>query len=126
MSTLAQYLAVAGAGAAGAVARLLVGVLCGRLFGTTFPVGTLIINISGSLFLGWFIEWARGRAGVNPTFRLAVGVGFVGAYTTFSTFMHESDSLLRDGSDIKAIVNLFGSLVLGLLAVRAGFWLASR
>jgi CrcB protein len=56
--------------------------------------------------------------------RLSIGVGFVGAYTTFSTYMYESNQLLEQGAGIKAMVNLIGSLVLGMLAVRLGILIA--
>jgi CrcB protein len=58
--------------------------------------------------------------------RLAVAVGFVGAYTTFSTFAYESNALLEDGAGIKALANMLGSVVLGLVAVRLGIWLGGR
>lgn len=122
MKVLIQYLAVAGAGALGAALRLFVATMSGRLFGTGFPVGTFIINITGSLFLGWFLA-AIGNRAVSETMRLAITVGFVGAYTTFSTFMYESNSLIEDGLQIKATMNLAGSLIVGLLAVRLGLWL---
>lgn len=125
MQLLMQYLAVGAAGSLGAVLRLMVSTLCGRLFGTAFPIGTFVINISGSLFLGWFLTVISERAVVSDTFRLAVAVGFVGAYTTFSTFAYESNSLLQDGAGIKALANMFGSLLVGLLAVRIGIWLGS-
>ena len=126
MKLLVQYLVVAGGGALGAAARLFVATVCGKLFGTAFPVGTLEINLSGSLFLGWFLTVAGTRVAVSDPMRMAVAVGFVGAYTTFSTFMFESSSLLQDGSGMKAILNLFGSLLLGLLAVRLGMLLGGR
>jgi len=126
MKVLIQYLSVAGAGAVGAVFRFFIASVCGAMFRTTFPVGTFIINISGSFFLGWFLAFARNRIGISDTLRLAVGVGFVGAYTTFSTFMYESNSLLESGSSIKAMGNLIGSLVIGLIAVRFGIWLGER
>jgi len=122
MKLLMQYLAVAGAGALGAVLRLFVATVSGRLFGTGFPAGTFIINITGSLFLGWFLAFVGNRA-VPDTLRLAIAVGFVGAYTTFSTFMYESNALIEDGLHIKATMNLAGSLIVGLLAVRLGIWL---
>jgi CrcB protein len=124
MKIVLDYLAVAAAGAVGAVLRLLVATFCGRLFGTSFPIGTMVINLSGSMFLGWFLTVIGGRVIVSDTVRLAIAVGFVGAYTTFSTYMYESNSLLNSGATIKAFVNLVGSLLLGLLAVRAGVWLA--
>lgn len=125
MKLLVQYLAIGAAGSLGAMARYLLASLCGRWFGTEFPIGTLVINITGSLFLGWFLTVIRDQVIVSDTFRLAVAVGFTGAYTTFSTFAYESNALLEDGSGWKALMNMFGSLFLGLLAVRAGVWLAS-
>ena len=126
MKLLIQYLSVAGAGSLGAVARLFVGSVCGKIFGNQFPFGTFIINISGSLFLGWFVAFARQRTTLSDTIFLAVAVGFVGAYTTFSTFMAESNSMLTGGSNAKALTYLIGSLIVGLLAVRFGLWLGAR
>ena len=126
MKTAVQYLAVAGAGALGAVTRLFISRLCGVLFGTSFPVGTFVINITGSFFLGWFSTVIGNRLVISDTTRLAVAVGFVGAYTTFSTFMYESSSLLKDGAQLTAMANLVGSMVVGLLAVWAGIWLGGR
>ena len=99
---------------------------CGWLFGTAFPYGTFLINITGSLFLGWFLTVIQDRLSVSDTMRLAIAVGFVGAYTTFSTFAYESNSLLEDGAGIKATVNLLGSLIAGLIAVRLGMALGMR
>ena len=126
MKLLINYLAVAGAGSLGAVARLFVGSLCGKFFGDKFPIGTFIINITGSLFLGWFIAFAKQHANISDTVFLAIAVGFVGAYTTFSTVMAESNSLLTLGETAKSITYLIGSLGVGLLAVRFGLWLGGR
>jgi CrcB protein len=123
---LVQYLAVAGGGAVGAVLRYVVAMISGRLFQTDFPVGTLIINVSGSLFLGWFATVTRERVVVSETVRLALAVGFVGAYTTFSTFMFESNFLIEQREWNKVLVNLLGSLLLGLIAVRVGVRLGGR
>ncbi len=125
MKLLVQYLVIGAAGSLGAMARYLVASVCGRWFATEFPVGTLVINLTGSLFLGWFLTVARDRVAVSETFRLAVAVGFTGAYTTFSTLAYESNSLLEDGAGLKALSNMVGSMFLGLIAVRAGIWLAS-
>jgi CrcB protein len=116
-------MAIGGGGFIGALSRYFVATICGRWFGTAFPVGTFVINITGSLFLGWFLTVVSGRVVISDAMRLAVATGFVGAYTTFSTFMFESSTLLEDGSGIKAIVNLMGSLLIGLLAVRLGIYL---
>jgi fluoride exporter len=120
---LLRYLAVGAAGFLGAIARYLVATLFGNL-NKAFPIGTLVINVSGSLFLGWFLTYCAARNVSNLT-RLAIGTGFVGAYTTFSTFMWESSSLATDqGAGLLAIMNLLGSLILGILAVRLGIAIA--
>jgi CrcB protein len=124
MRFLTPYFVIGLAGSLGAILRYVVANVSGRVFGTGFPVGTFIINITGSLFLGWFMTIIRDRMIVSDTVRLAVAVGFVGAYTTFSTFVYESNTLLEDGAGIKAMVNLLGSLAVGLIAVRLGIALA--
>jgi fluoride exporter len=117
-----RYLAIGAAGFLGAIARFAVGTMFGRM-NAFFPIGTLVINLSGSLFLGWFLTYATSRS-ISDTTRLAIGVGFVGAYTTFSTYMWESNKLADDGAGIKAMANLLGSLILGILAVRLGILIA--
>jgi CrcB protein len=126
MKILIQCGAVGLAGSIGALLRFAVATLSGRLFSTGFPVGTFFINITGSLFLGWFLAAVQTRIVVSDTFRLAVATGFVGAYTTFSTYMFESNKLIDEGSGLQATVNLLGSMICGLAAVRLGMWLASR
>jgi CrcB protein len=117
--TLFQYLAIAAAGAFGAVSRFWVALACERAFGRGFPAATLFVNLTGTFFLGFFIAALPSR---SDTLRLALATGFLGAYTTFSTFMYESNALLH-GHPIKAILNLFGSILLGLLAIRLGLQL---
>jgi CrcB protein len=102
-----------------------------RLLGTAYPWGTFIINISGSLFLGWFSTVLSDRLLLSEggwlrpdDLRLMVAVGFTGAYTTFSTFEYETHSLLRDGDGLAGMTYLFSSVFLGLLAVRLGILLA--
>jgi len=119
---LLRCLAVGLAGSAGALARYFVA-LAFKPLNLRFPLSTLLINLTGSLFLGWFLTYITGR-NVSDTTRLAIGVGFVGAYTTFSTYMFESNKLLEDGAGIEAALNIVGSVILGLLAVRLGIWLA--
>ena len=121
-----QYVAVALGGSLGAATRLLVAQLCGWFFGAGFPVGTFVINITGSLFLGWFLTVVRTRVLLSEAAVFGVAVGFVGAYTTFSTYMFESNALISDGASIKATINLLGSIIVGLAAVRLGIWLAAR
>jgi CrcB protein len=119
---LLRCLAVGAAGFFGAIARFFVATLFGNL-GKAFPIGTLVINVSGSLFLGWFLTYCTSR-NVSDMTKLAIGTGFVGAYTTFSTFMFESNSLIDNAQGLAAILNLLGSLILGILAVRLGIMIA--
>jgi fluoride exporter len=126
MKYLMQYLAIAAGGAVGSMARFFVGNYCGRHFKTDFPVGTLVINLTGSFFLGWFLTFVANRLIGHDNFKLAVATGFVGAYTTFSTYMYESARLLKDGATEKAMTNLLGSMILGMVAVWAGMRLAAR
>jgi CrcB protein len=118
MKTWVQLLAVGGAGFAGAVARWAVGLWFGRWM-LAFPLGTLVINVTGSFLLGWFATFVD-RRGAHEMLKLAIGTGFVGAYTTFSTYMWESNRLMERGALYEAWANIIGSIVLGLLAVYLG------
>ncbi|HEY7116271.1 MAG TPA: fluoride efflux transporter CrcB [Tepidisphaeraceae bacterium] len=124
MQLLKQCLAIALAGSLGALARFFVASACRYVFTDSF-VGTMIINLSGSLFLGWFMGVAGDRI-ASETLRLAIAVGFVGAYTTFSTFMFETNALVEGGQFYKAVANLIFSIALGLIAVRVGAICAQR
>lgn len=115
-----RVLLVAVGGAAGALGRYAVSLL-GR--GATFPWTTLTINLLGSLLLGLLLgAAAEGRVGRLPV--LAVGVGFLGAFTTFSTFSWEAVTLLRDDRLAAASTYVVVSVVGGLLAVGSGLVLA--
>jgi len=122
---LTPYVAIGVAASVGAVLRYVVGVACGRLFGTGFPIGTFVINITACIFIGWFLTIIQSRT-VSDTVRIAVAVGFIGTYSTFSTFAYESSALLEEGAGIKAIVYMLGSLIGGVVAVRLGIALAGR
>jgi fluoride exporter len=118
---LVQFLAIGVAGSLGAMLRFAVTLVIPN---STFPFATLLINISGSLFLGWFATVFRDRLPpLNDATYLAIATGFVGAYTTFSTYMLESDKMIRDSEWLRLGAYLVGSLVLGLVAVRAGLLL---
>jgi CrcB protein len=101
-------------GFAGAVARYwLAGAIAARA-GVTFPLGTFVINLSGSFALGLLIGLLEGHAATPPVARLALGTGFLGAYTTFSTFTYETIRLVEEGSILLAALNVGASVVLGL------------
>lgn len=120
MNVWQQYLVVGAAGSVGAMLRLLVARISAHHLGTAFPYGTLIINVTGSLFLGWFMAYYGSKVIENDALRLAAGVGFVGAYTTFSTFAYETDGLYFTSGGLKAMTYIVVSVVLSLLAVRLG------
>ena len=110
-------------GFAGAISRYLVdGFVTDRTAGA-FPWGTLVVNVSGSFVLGLLFAMTAERAILPADVRGPVMIGFIGAYTTFSTFMLESWALIESGSYVPAIANLGGSVLLGLVAVLAGLTL---
>ena len=107
-------------GATGAVARYLVDAWVSQAAASAFPWGTFAVNASGAFLLGLLFALATERGVLPAEIRGPVMIGFVGAYTTFSTLMLESWRLWEDGSVALAIVNLGGSTVVGLVAVVAG------
>ena len=107
-------------GAAGAVARFLVDGWVSQRMAGAFPWGTLAINVSGSLLLGLLFALAVERAVLPADLRAPLMIGFLGAFTTFSTLMLESWRLLEGGALGLAFVNMVGSLVLGLGAMFVG------
>lgn len=120
MDTLTKYLAVAAGGAFGAMFRYFLG---GSLLARTaapFPTATFVINVTGSFIIGFFLTLATERISVSPHLRLAIAVGFVGAYTTFSTFEWETVMLVEESRYLLAALNVILSFVVGYAAVWAG------
>lgn len=113
-------LAVGVAGFLGAVSRYLIGGWVYRVLPAAFPYGTLTVNVAGSLLLGAVFELGTTRAVLDPTLRIALASGFLGAFTTFSTFSLETVNLLREGSMVLALLNVVGNVVLCLTAAWAG------
>jgi CrcB protein len=107
-------------GAIGSVLRYAVDTTVSRWAGGAFPVGTLVVNTTGSFILGVLFALAVERSLLPPVVRPALMIGLLGAYTTFSTWMLESWRLLEDGAYLGALANLGGSVVLGLVAVVLG------
>ena len=124
METLTKYLAVAAGGALGAVLRYYLGGTALGRAAAPFPTATFVINVTGSFILGLFLTLVTERFHVSPHLRLAVAVGFVGAYTTFSTFEYETAKLIEDGDVTRALLNVVLSFVAGLLAVWLGIFAA--
>ena len=88
--------------------------------GTAFPYGTLAVNLSGCLAIGFLDALAESRSLLGPEARLLLMTGFCGAYTTFSTLILETSNLLGDGQMLRALLNYFGSGLGGLLLFRLG------
>jgi CrcB protein len=118
-------LLVAIGGGIGSVTRYLVGGWFASRFGPAFPYGTLVINVTGSFVIGLFLAFAQERISLSPYWRLFFAVGFLGGYTTFSTFEYESVRLLQDGEMLLGSVYLIGSVVAGGIAAVAGIALGS-
>jgi CrcB protein len=111
------------AAAAGAVCRYLLDIFVGQLHEQTFPWGTFVVNVSGCLALGLLMGWSR-HHGLGNDASTVVGVGFLGGYTTWSTYLWESLALAQAGAYGQAALNLTASLATGLAAGAAGFGLA--
>lgn len=116
------YLAVAIGGFIGACLRFGISEWMGTVNG--FPLSTLLINIFGSFFLAWFYTMTSEYWRINPHVRAGIGTGFVGAFTTFSTFTVEVWNLLRSGENIYAFLYLSLTIVFGLCFAIVGYWLA--
>ncbi len=118
-------LLVALGGALGSIARYLVGGWIADWMGTTFPYGTFAINLTASFIIGFFLAFAQDRAGLSPYWRLFIAVGFVGGYSTFSTYEYESIRLLQDGEFLLGAVYLVGSMAAGAIAAIGGITVGS-
>lgn len=109
----------------GGILRYAVAGFVQNLWRPTFPLGTLIVNLSGCLAIG-FLATALSGSLVREEYRIAILIGVLGGYTTFSTFGRETLSLLQDGQWLAAVVNILLSNLLGLIGVWAGWALAVR
>ena len=119
-----KYFLIALGGALGSMARYWVGSMVANRMGTKFPYGTFVINITACVIIGFALTYLGKRAELNPAWRFLIPVGFVGAYSTFSTYEWETLSILRSGAFLLALLYAVGSLLLGLLAVWGGSVLA--
>ena len=107
--------------AAGGVARFALSTFVQQRVGPNFPVGTLLVNISGSLLLGFLMRLALGTDLISPETRVLLTTGFCGGYTTFSTFTYETMVLIEDGETTRAALYIVLSVVLSLI----GAWLGT-
>jgi fluoride exporter len=119
-----MLLYVALGSAVGGVSRYLLGGLIQRLLNTTFPAGTLLVNISGSFLLGAILRYAIDTPTFSPEVRALLTIGFCGGYTTFSTFSYETVALLEDGEWTRAGLYVGASVLLSLVGTFLGFAVA--
>ncbi len=119
-----SILAIAIGGAFGSVSRFIVASEMGRLLGSFLPYGTLVVNVLGSLALGWLATVFLDRPEINVALRLGIAVGFLGAFTTFSTFSFESVQLLLNGAVWRAALNVAVNTVVCLSMCYLGIQLA--
>jgi fluoride exporter len=119
-----NYIWIALGAIAGASARYFLSLLIARDFPSAFPYGTLLINVSGSLLVGFFLVFSTERVLLDPRWRVLVVIGFCGSYTTFSSYAFESFALMEQGQWLLTGINIVASNALCLAAVVAGAALA--
>ncbi len=122
--SIVNYLWIALGAVVGASARYFLSGLVARSVSATFPYGTLLINLTGSLILGFFLTYSSERVLLDPRWRLLVAVGFCGSYTTFSSYAFESFALMEQGQWLMMCLNILFSNALCLAAVLGGAVLA--
>ena len=118
------FWAIAFGAAVGGVSRYYLSAAVQHRMGSAFPWGTLLINVTGSIILGFIMHYALSTPGVSVELRVLLTTGFCGGYTTFSTFGQETLDLIEADEVVLAVLNVCASVVVGVLAVLAGARLA--
>ena len=118
-----RFLLISLGAIAGANLRYWVGDWVAQRVGASFPFGTLLVNLSGTLLLGIFLTLATERFLIDPRWRVLVAIGFCGSYTTFSSYTYESVNLILTGQTTLGLLNLFGSALLGGMVMFAGIYI---
>ncbi len=121
---ISNYLIIGLGGFFGAVSRYIVALWIGQRWGRIFPLGTFVINISGSFLIGLLMSLFTEKFMVNPQIRLFLVIGFLGAFTTFSTFEYETGTLVKDGEWSIALANVVFSVLAGFVALKFGEFIA--
>ncbi len=121
-----QLLVIAAGGALGALLRFAVSSGVYSWWGRDFPYGTLSVNLIGSFLMGFLSYLMLERLQLSTEWRMAVLVGFLGSFTTFSTFSLDTLNLFLSEAYLKALVNMLSSVILCLLATGIGLWLARQ
>jgi fluoride exporter len=107
-------------GGLGSILRYLLSGAVYRWTNSMFPFGTIVVNTTGCFFIGLMMAGMGGRFIVNPSLRIFLTIGFLGGFTTFSTFSYETIALLKDGEILFSAVNIIGSFLVCLAATYAG------
>ena len=121
---MARYFVIIAGGGIGAAARFALGTWIGQRWGRSFPLGTFVINVSGSFLIGLRMTLMIERFTENPVWRLFLVVGVLGGYTTFSSFEYETGRLVSDGEYLYAASNAVLSVAAGFAALKVGEILA--
>jgi fluoride exporter len=119
-----NFVTVALGAIVGANLRYILSRLAARLMGPVFPYGTLLINVTGSFIVGWFMIWTTERVLVDPRWRLLIVIGFCGGFTTFSSYAFETMAYFEQGQWSLMATNIIANNLLSLLAAVAGMALA--
>jgi fluoride exporter len=119
-----DFLAISLGAVLGANARYLVSRLAATAIGPSFPYGTLLVNVTGSLVVGFFMAWTSERVLIDPRWRLLVVIGFCGAFTTFSSFAFETMAYFEQGQWLLLFTNFLSNNLLCLAAALGGMALA--
>ena len=119
-----KFLLIAAGGALGSVARFWVGSTISGRIGARFPYGTFIVNLTACVIIGFTLTYMGKRVDLSPAWRYFIPIGFIGAYSTFSTYEWETLSTIRSGAFMLAAFYAVGSLLCGLIAVWGGAVLA--
>ena len=110
-------------GAVGTLARYFLSGFTYQIFGTSFPYGTFVVNLTGCLIIGFLAAIADEKFFLDTNARLLLMAGFCGAFTTFSTVMFETANLIKDGEILKAFLNVMLSVLIGFVVFRIGVYL---
>lgn len=121
---MTKWIGLTAGGILGTFARYFLAGAVYRVFGTTFPFGTLVVNLIGCFAIGFLAVLAEEKFLLGPAARIFLMIGFCGAFTTFSTFILETSNLTKDGENLYAFLNIALSVVLGFLVFRLGVILA--
>ncbi|HTZ17652.1 MAG TPA: fluoride efflux transporter CrcB [Dissulfurispiraceae bacterium] len=120
ISTIRNGFIVGIGGFVGAIVRYALAVWIGQAWGRSFPLGTFVINVTGSFLIGLLMTLFTERYSFDPAWRLLFVVGFLGAYTTFSTFEYETGKLIKDSEWFYALKNIVLSVTVGFIALKCG------